>query len=167
MMTNSIHSPHPCLEIFSCLLNWRLSEGMRLCWCHRLMHWPGGGTPSCQDGRQVREVNTIRGGAGGGGRGGLQKVKNEQGEKGKHLQPNATILIWTLLQLIWQRSRLLRWSHPLYVTALNSSSWCIFQEVSPWEASKQGLRCGRWFHTQPFSLNRWDPTTGFWPLMHS
>lgn len=152
MMTNSIHSPHPCLEIFSCLLNWHLSEGMRLCPCHRLMHWPSGCTPSCHEGRQVREVKIIRGGTGGGGGGGLRKMKNEQEEKGKYLQPNATILIWTLLQLIWQTSRLLRWSHPMYVTALNSSGRCIFQKVSLWEASKQGLCCGRCFHTGNPSL---------------
>lgn len=66
---------------------------MRVCLCHRLMHWPDGGTPSCHEGRRVREVKNRRGAETGLGGGGSREMKNEQGETGKHLQPNAIILI--------------------------------------------------------------------------
>lgn len=33
------------------------------------MHWPDGGTPSCHEGRQVREVKNSRGGETGAGAG--------------------------------------------------------------------------------------------------
>lgn len=41
MMTNAIHVPHPHTEGFSCVLNWQLSEGMRLLvsWLDELVQW--------------------------------------------------------------------------------------------------------------------------------
>lgn len=163
-MTNSIHVPHPCLKICSCLLNWRLSEGMRLCrvsLLDALARW----RHSFLSGRETSKRREEYRGGGGEPSG---KMKNEQGEKGKHPQPNATILIWTLLQLFWHQRRLLRWSHPMYVTALNSASWCVFQKGSLPGSKEVGAVL--WLvipYRQPFPLNCWEPATGFPPLMHS
>lgn len=94
-MTNSTHVLHPCIEIFSRLVNWCLSEGMKLCRCPGLMNRSRGGTPSCHERRQVRGKRRTE--EEGRGQGGLaEKKKNEQ-RHGNHPSPNVTVRIQTSL----------------------------------------------------------------------
>lgn len=127
-MTNSVHVPHPCLEIFPCLLNWRLSKGMTPR-CHCLMHWPGGGTPSCQEVRQERGVKNGRGGE----MGALREDEKWAGRAGETSSTKCQPLFWSEhFYSFCDRSGRLRWSHHMYVTALNSSGRCPFQKWFLW-----------------------------------
>lgn len=117
MMTNAIHVPHPHTEIFSCLLNWQLSEGMRLCWCHDLMNWSGGSTPSCHEQRQVSGAKNSKGGGMETGKA-LWKKEKWAWRDGEYPQLNATVWI-QMLELMWPRNELLWLPHHMYVLKKN------------------------------------------------